>query len=397
MEEFVDIRPFADDEVPAVLERLLADPEFLQAVCRLKFKGLAAWLGWLLRPPVRRVLRGELKGVRDVAGLQKVMERYMTAMIRDSTAGFSVSGLENLEPGKAHLFIGNHRDIALDPAFTNYALYRNGFDTVRIAIGDNLLTKPYVSDLMRLNKSFIVKRSARGPRQVLKAYRDLSGYIRHSILADNASVWIAQREGRAKSGIDRTEPAIIKMLGMSRDGQSEGFAEYIRSLRIVPVSIAYELDPCDALKAAELQALAERGSYEKAAHEDVASIAISISGAKGHVHIAFGALLDGHFETPAAVAAELDRQIVANYALHATNLYAYETLHGGLSGFPAGEELLPGACGESEFKRRMRAIPADQRDQALGIYANALVGKLEMAAAGPDGGAGNGDVDAVAD
>ncbi len=373
MDQFADIRPYNDAEVSAVLEGLLADPEFIGAICRLKFKGLAGWLGLPLRALVRRVLRRELSGVNDVRTFQLVIERYMSGMIEDSTAGFSVSGLDGLEPDTPYLFMSNHRDITLDPAFTNYALWHNGFDTVRIAIGDNLLTKPYVSDLMRLNKSFIVKRSARGPREVLKAYRELSAYIRHSIQQEGANIWIAQREGRAKDGIDRTEPAIIKMLAMSQDRKQEGFGEFIASLNIVPVSISYELDPCDSLKALELHELATNGSYEKAEHEDVASIATGISGDKGQVHVAFGTPLGAGFDTPEQVAAEMDRQVIQNYCLHNTNLYAWRMLHQSDPELPLQD--LAGSCSEERFKQRMQAIPPAHRDFALGIYANAIASK----------------------
>jgi hypothetical protein len=303
-------------------------------------------------------------------------------MIEDSTAGFTVSGLEYLDPDKAYLFMSNHRDIALDPAFTSYALFNNGFDTARIAIGDNLLTTPYVSDLMRLNKSFIVKRSARGPREILKGYRTLSAYIRHSLQVESVSIWIAQREGRAKDGCDRTEPAIIKMLAISRDKQSESFADYIRGLNIVPVSISYELDPCDTLKATELHMLAEQGSYEKAEFEDVASIATGIAGDKGQVHVAFGQPLVGSYDNPDAVAAEVDRQIISNYALHATNLHAYRALHGDDAILPASETAINGACTEADFEQRMQALPAGERKYALGIYANAVTSKLRYESAG---------------
>jgi hypothetical protein len=382
MEDFTDIRPFNDTEVPGVLQRLLDDPEFLAAICKLKFKRISSWLGWPLRALVRMVLRRELAGVKDVQGLQRIIERYMTRMIEDTTAGFTVSGLEYLDPNKAYLFMSNHRDIALDPAFTSYALFNNGFDTARIAIGDNLLTTPYVSDLMRLNKSFIVRRSARGPREILKAYRNLSAYIRHSLQVESVSIWIAQREGRAKDGCDRTEPAIIKMLAMSQDKQNESFADYIRGLNIVPVSISYELDPCDTLKATELHMLVEQGSYEKAEDEDVASIATGIAGDKGQVHVAFGRPLVGSYDSPDAVAAEVDRQIICNYALHATNLYAYHALHGDDAVLPEAVTAIDGACTEADFDQRMQALGAGERQYALGIYANAVTSKLRYEPAG---------------
>ena len=365
-DKFSDIRPYTDAEVSGVLARLLADPEFIDAIAALRFGWPGRLLRWPLRALVRRALAGELAGVEDVHSFQRVVEKYLSAMIRGSTAGFTVSGLDNLAPGRASLFISNHRDIALDPAFTNYALHHNGHATVRIAIGDNLLTKPYVSDLMRLNKSFIVKRSARGPRQILEAYRHLSAYIHHSINEDEAPVWIAQREGRAKDGIDRTEPAIIKMLAMSRDKRTGSFGDHIASLNIVPMSISYELDPCDARKAAELHAVAKTGHYEKAEHEDVASIAAGIAGQKGRVHVAFGKPLGGGLDTPEAVAQALDAEIIHHYKLFGTNVHAYRLLHGTHAPLPAGEALA-GSCSQASFERRIQAMPEPHREYALGI------------------------------
>lgn len=381
MDKFADIRPYNNAEVPQVLQRLLGDAEFIEAISRLKFKDAGNLLRALLRPVVRWALKRELKGVADVKALQTVIERYMSAMIEDATSGFTVSGLEYLQPGQAYALMSNHRDITLDPAFTNYALFNNQRDTVRIAIGDNLLTKPYVSDLMRLNKSFIVKRSAKGPRQILKAYRDLSAYILHSVVEEGESIWIAQREGRAKDGVDRTEPAIIKMLAMSQDKQTQSFAEYIQTLKIVPVSISYELDPCDGLKAAELAALAETGSYEKAEDEDVASIAAGIAGDKGQVHVAFGEPLSQPLDSPEAVAAALDKAIIGNYALHDTNIYAYHRLYGAEAPLPVDTTIISGSCSEQQFHARIDALPASHRDVALGIYANAIVSKLNQQSA----------------
>ncbi len=378
MDEFSDIRPYNDEEVPGVLARLLNDPELLAAICRLRFKGWATWLGLPLRWLVKRALKRELRGVNDVAALQGIIEGYMSRMIEDTTSGFSVSGLDNLTEGGPYLFMSNHRDITLDPAFTNYALFHNGFDTVRIAIGDNLLTKPYVSDLMRLNKSFIVRRSAKGPREMLKAYKTLSAYIRHSIQVDKANIWIAQREGRAKDGIDRTEPAIIKMLSMSLDRKTESFSDFIRALRIVPVSISYELDPCDALKAAELEERQRTGQYQKSEHEDVASIAAGISGNKGLVHVAFGRPLSDDYDNPEQVAAALDQQIIANYQLHATNAYAWRMLHG--EDAPMDVAQVSARCKQPQFEERIAALPVAHRPHALAIYANAIASKLILKA-----------------
>ncbi len=224
---FAEIRPYRDEEVAEVLARLLADREFLATMAEFRLGWLARLVPGLARSLVRRRLAGEVRGVADISAMQVIIKRYMDRMIEDTTGGFSVSGLEQLDARQPYLYMSNHRDIAMDPAFTNYALHRAGRDTVRIAIGDNLLTKPWVSDLMRLNKSFIVKRSVSGPRELLASSKNLANYIQHSILQEHAPVWIAQREGRAKDGVDRTEPAVIKMLGMSRDKASQSFGEHI--------------------------------------------------------------------------------------------------------------------------------------------------------------------------
>jgi len=379
---FVDIRPYRDAEVPAVLRSLLGDRELLDAIASLRLGKVAALAPALCRPAVRWYLGRQLRGVRDVHGMQMVIKHYVEKVIADTTAGFSVSGLDNLDPSRPWLFMSNHRDIVMDPAFTNYALHRGGHQTVRIAIGDNLLSKPWVSDLMRLNKSFIVKRSPGSGRELLAASRHLANYIRMSLQEERAPVWIAQREGRAKDGIDRTEPAVIKMLAMSRDKQVESFSDVVNALGIVPVSISYELDPCDELKARELYLRKTTGSYAKAEQEDVMSIARGIAGGKGRVHVAFGAPLVGDFADADQVAAEIDRQVVALYCLHPTNLHAWRMLHGEALNLPGDLVLEAGSCSRAGFEARMEALPAEHRPFALAIYANAVASKLALADAG---------------
>ncbi|MBP6382089.1 MAG: 1-acyl-sn-glycerol-3-phosphate acyltransferase [Pseudomonadales bacterium] len=374
-DRFAQIRPYNDDEVRGVLDRLLRNAEFTDAITRLRFPLAGRMVGALLRPVVRLYLGRQLADVASVAGFQQVVEKYMTAMIEASTGEFTVSGLERLDPSRACLFIGNHRDIALDPAFVNYALYANGRDTVRIAIGDNLLTKDYAADLMRLNKSFIVRRSTKGPRQMLAALQELSGYIRHSLLEERSSIWIAQREGRAKDGWDRTEPAIIKMLCISRARETP-LAEHVRALNIVPVSISYEWDPCDAAKARELYLRATAGGYEKEEHEDVASIARSITAPKGAVHVSFGEPLAADFAGPDEVAAEIDRQVMALYRVQASNLAALRMLHGRLPQGYADDAAL--AAADTELRARLDALPAEHRPYLIAMYANPLLNRAAL-------------------
>lgn len=358
---FDDIRPYRDEEVPTVLARVLADKEFLDALVRFRFPSFPAVLLKALRPIVHWQLKKQTNTVHDVKSFQAVIEKYMQHMITSTSAGLTVSGLENLDAQRAYLFISNHRDIAMDPAFTNWALWHNGMDTVRIAIGDNLLTKPFASDLMRLNKSFLVKRGETAPKKIYVALKQLSAYIHHSIVNEKSSVWIAQREGRAKDGLDRTEEAIIKMFAISKP-KEQAFADFIRELNIVPVSISYEWDPCDVAKARELYEKATHGSYQKDTHEDVQSIAAGIAGDKGRVHVSFGEVLRADFDTPEAVAAEIDRQVIGNYKLFPSNYLAAKALG---DETPLQNELFAQA-----FDQRFANCPEQYRPFWLTMYAN---------------------------
>ena len=381
---YSDIRPYRDEEIQFAVRRLLAACEFLDVIARWRLGAFAGLLSWLTRPLVRWFLAYELRNVTDVKSMQMVIKLYMDRMIAKSSSGFSVSGLASLAEHEPYLYMSNHRDIAMDPAFTNYALHRAGRETARVAIGDNLLSKQWVSDLMRLNKSFIVKRSLSGPREFLAATKVLSAYINDSMTEEGVSVWLAQREGRAKDGRDKTEPAIVKMLAMSRNKKEMDFKQHIKALNIVPVAISYELDPCDALKAAELYQLDTLGSYEKGEQEDVASIGQGIAGSKGHVHVSFGVPLDADVAadlgSPESVAAEVDRQVFELYCLHPTNLYAYRMLHGEEAVVPDGLHFEDGVCTRSDFEDRINAMPEAHRPYALGIYANVVNNKLNLAA-----------------
>lgn len=378
-DSFADIRPYRDEELAAVLQNLLHSSEFLDVVCQWKFGALTRFFPGFCRFFLRLLLRRQLRKIVNVRDMQLVIESYMDKMIDRSSSGFSCSGLVELPAQKAFLYMSNHRDIAMDPAFTNYALHRAGRDTCRIAIGDNLLTKPWVADLMRLNKSFIVKRSLTAPRQLLAAAKNLAQYIEHSLQEEGESIWLAQREGRAKDGLDKTEPAIIKMLALARNKAESTFAAHIAKLAIVPVAISYELDPCDALKAAELYQRDSSGGYEKGEQEDLASIGRGIVGDKGCVHVSFGLPLAKHLDTPAAVADEIDRQVTSMYCLHPTNLYAYKMLHGEDVVIPKDIYLEEGECSRVEFEARIHAMPVQHQSYALAIYANPLASKLKRA------------------
>src|SRR5690606_19273710 len=267
-----------------------------------------------------------------------------------------------------------------------YMLYHQGFDTLQIAIGDNLLKRPFLTRLMKLNKSFIVKRSVQG-RDKLAASKQLSAYIRHCI-GNGQNVWIAQREGRAKDGIDKTEAAIIKMLHLSgrkeADGQEVPLRESMARLHIVPVSISYEFDPCDQLKATELHAIDTSGRFEKDENTDVNSILAGMVGWKGAIHVSFGEPLQvAGMATAEGVAELIDRQVVGNYRLQLGNYLALQKLRADYMDFATLPDLFGVSAGKVEQKRqeleqRLQDMPAELAPYVLAMYANPVIRKAEL-------------------
>ena len=359
--DFDDIRPYNDQEVKPALSRLLNDKECIRVITRLRFSRWPKWSQPLLAGAVKFFFKRELSSIDSIDKVQSAIERYLGKVINETVTALSHSGLEQLDPSKPYLFISNHRDIVFDPALVNWLLYQNGFQTLRIAIGDNLLTKPFVEDLMRLNKSFIVNRSATSAREKFKAAKHLSAYINHSINEENSSVWIAQREGRAKDGNDKTNSAVMSMLALCKP-KPQALGEFIEQLNIVPVSISYEWDACDALKARELHLQATEGAYEKAEHEDASSIARGITGNKGRVHVTFGTPLAGDFADSEAIAHALDEQIIHQYQLHPSNYSAYQA---------QGHSLAEGEIADdAAWQAHISAIEPEYRPYVIAMYAN---------------------------
>lgn len=375
MDQFDSIRPYNDSEVATVLQRLLADVDFLSMITQYRFPVASRYIGWLLRPLIARKLHHELSQVNSVAALQERIESYVERSITQATDGISFSGIEHLQTGQAHLYLANHRDIVMDPAFVNYALFQAKHSTPRIAIGDNLLQRPFVSDLMRINKSFIVHRSLTNRREKLTAFQLLSAYINHSILQDNESIWIAQAEGRAKDGDDRTESAILRMFHLSR--KTEDFQDVIASLRLTPVAISYEYDPCDIAKARELYILASTGEYTKQVGEDDASIALGITGYKGRVHVHFCPVLDTGFTDAKQLALLIDQQIWRDYRLFPVHYLAWAVWQQRDTSLevPAITEVFEREeiiTAEQEWQRRLAACPVEHRPYLIMQYAMPL-------------------------
>ena len=354
---FDDIRPCRDNEVVSELAKITADPAVVDGLLRFRYPLLSRVAPFILRPLARMKLRAAVSHITNVAQFQDLVADFMRHMIATTTDGVTYEGFDKLDRDRGYLFISNHRDISLDPAFVDMALHENGLRTVRIAIGDNLLKMPAATSLMRLNKSFIVKRSVTSPREKLKEITKLSQYIGLS-LREGKSIWIAQREGRAKDGNDRTDATVLKMFHVYGRQLKVPFAEYLRDLNIVPVSISYEFDPGDVAKARELYEKALYGSYHKTPLEDIRSIIDGIKGYKGHVSIVAGEPITGGFETPEELAQLIDRFIYTHYKMYAPTLIAAG----------AGQNAVSEAD-RQRFSARMAECPAELKERVLSMYA----------------------------
>jgi hypothetical protein len=384
MNQFDDIRPYRDSEVPAVIARLIADNEFIDLLLSRRLPKLWHLMSWLLKPVARPLLKRNLRNltadVANVADFQNHVKVGLQNSLDKTTDGYAFGGLDQLDPNQAYLFISNHRDIALDPAMVNLALHTVGLDTVRIAIGDNLLSKPFASDLMRVNRSFIVKRSVEGRREKLEALKKLSAYIRQSVAEDKASCWIAQAEGRAKDGNDRTETALLKMLALSKT-KEQSFSEAIGQLKLMPVSISYEYDPCIIEKTKELYA-AERGEdYKKSEFEDLDSIQKGFLGYKGRVQVNFGDVIANNFDTAEDLAVEVNRQIYSLYQIFPSNIVAWQMQQGkDANALDQLKQQWPDedwGHAEAKFERHLQTVPAEQRSLVIDAYASPVKNQLD--------------------
>ena len=321
--EFDTIRPFEPEELPEVYERLLADKQFQQVVAYL-YPGVPL-----------EALAAKMKGCATSLDFQKAFcYGFLEDLLRKASKGCDMD-VRQIDTSHRYTFVSNHRDIVLDSALLDKLLIDAGFTTTcEIAIGDNLLSLPWVKDLVRVNKSFIVERSLQ-PRQMLLASKRLSEYMHFAIAQKNENIWIAQREGRAKDSDDRTQPAILKMMAMGGEGTAR---ERLMQLHIVPLAISYEFDPCDFLKAAEFQLKRDVEGWKKSAQDDIVSMRTGIMGFKGRIHYQCAPCIDNFLENldPSVpktgffdvVAAHIDAEIHRNYRLYPSNFIAWDMLDG---------------------------------------------------------------------
>lgn len=380
LEEFDDIRPYRDEEVPAVIGGLLDNDDLIALLTRYDAPRLSRIAPWFARWWARHKLRTAFGGVASIEEFQDRIAPWAKRIVDETMTSFECTGIERLDLSRACLFISNHRDIAGDSMLVDHVLHDRGEDTVCIAVGDNLVQRDFATDLMKLNKSFFIRRSGDSRRNVYAALLESSRFI-NNVLAEGDSVWIAQAQGRAKNGMDVTDPALIRMLSLAQ--RKRPFADVIRDLRIVPVTLSYEYDPCDTLKARELHAIATEGRYVKPAGEDLVSLARGLSGFKGRVCLAFGEVLADDYDSAEAVAQELDRRILENLRLFPVNIEALRKLaadHAAepwLGAWRALEPTIDPGATDPELERRLAECPAVFRKQLLAIYANPVLNKRD--------------------
>ena len=322
LSKFDEIRPFEPNELPEVFDRLIADAQF------------RAVLGYLYPGVPVDAIAAKMRQCRTNLDFQKAFcYGFLKDLLKKASTGCDMNAAA-IDTAGRYTFVSNHRDIVLDSALLDMLLIDSGFNTTcEIAIGDNLLAAPWIKDLVRVNKSFIVLRSA-GIREMLANSKRMSEYMHVVIGEKHDNVWIAQREGRAKDSDDRTQSSILKMMAMGGEGSA---VERLRQLHIVPLAISYEYDPCDWLKAQEFQLKRDIEGWTKSKADDVMSMQTGIMGYKGRIHYHCAPCIDEWLpsiaDTPKGelfevVAQHIDKEIHSNYSLFANNYIALDMLNG---------------------------------------------------------------------
>lgn len=321
--EFDAIRPFEPEELPEVMERLIADPQFRMV------------MGYVFADVPFDALAAKMRQCKDNLSFQYTFPYvFLKQLIAKASTGCDMDH-SSIDLNKRYTFISNHRDIVLDSALLDVLLFdAKCTTTCEIAIGDNLLAAPWIKDLVRVNKSFIVERSV-GIREMLASSKRLSEYMHFVIAHKHENIWIAQREGRAKDSNDRTQEALLKMMAMGGEGS---VADRLRQLHLVPLAISLEYDPCDWLKASEFQLKRDIEGWKKTRQDDVESMRTGIMGYKGQIHYHCAPCIDSFLDTLsadmpkgevfAAVAQHIDKCIHANYRLYPNNFIALDKLNG---------------------------------------------------------------------
>ena len=375
--DFDSIRPYSEEEALEAILRISRHPA-LPTISKYLFP----------RQPAGTLAK-MLRNVNSIDEFQDtIMMGAVSAILAKTSEGFTYSGIENLLDLKEKKFIAlsNHRDIVLDPSLIQYLMKDNGLPYSEICVGNNLLSSQLIEDLMRSNRMIKVIRGI-SARALYLCSQNLSAYIRNSVTTGSSAVWIAQREGRTKDGLDTTEQGLLKMFDMSGKGS---FAENFEELNILPFSISYEYESCDIKKAREILIKRTTGTYVKKKKEDLHSILTGIRQQKGHIHITVGKALT---RDEIAAAAELngndkyqsirhtlDRRIIEGYKLFKTNFMAYDMMNGtnrflGVKYLPEDVALFEKYITHKINKTELRLDRAALRDIFLHIYGNPVVSK----------------------
>lgn len=370
---FDAIRCYDKEEIPAVLERLSNDKHFINLLSTI----------YPLLP--KELIKQRLVSFDNADDFQKIMVYpFLQYLEANLTKGIKLLGLDKIDKNRSYLYVSNHRDIILDSTLLCGKLIENGMDTVEIAIGDNLLVFSWIEDLVRLNKSFIVRRNP-GAKQMLESSRLLSAYMAYTINEKKHSIWIAQREGRAKDSDDRTQESLLKMFNMGGTGT---FTENLAALHICPLSISYEYDPCDYLKAKEFQQKRDNPDHKKSPQDDLLNMKTGVMGFKGRVvyRIAgeisdeimqLGEEIQNRNELVAAIASLIDAKIHSNYEIYKVNKIAYDMLHESTE-YRKSYTLLDKLDFEKYVEMQINKIDLENKDvdflkiKILEMYANPL-------------------------
>ena len=375
MDPFKDIRPYSDSEAASVLQSLASNPSVLKAFVGLQFPSMLSKMPFI-EFFAKQKLNSYLTTINTIDDYQMIFKNLMEKVIEKSISSFQVNGLDCLNKDDNYLYISNHRDISLDAALLAFHLHQSGFRTFNIAVGNNLMEESWASDLFRLNKSFIIQRAGGTKKEIYSNLSLASQFIQYSIFENNTSVWIAQKQGRAKDGMDNTDPALLKMIHLSTR-KSQSAASYFNSLKVVPVSISYEYDPNDQLKAKELDVLQTKKQYVKKKDEDLKSIADGITGKKGNVIINLTKPMnfteDDNYQS---ISEKITSSIISSYKLQATNFAACNLLKIDLKQDAYSTEEI--AHAEKKLEARCQFLGTGARSKLLEQYANPAIRQMQI-------------------
>ena len=377
--EYDEIRPYLPEELPQVFEELIADPEF-QAAMGYAFQGM----------PFENIAAAMRASKNNIEFQKALVYPFLKGALQKLSSGLTVS-YDNKEHMAKSLCISNHRDIIMDSALLCIVFIETVGNTVEIAIGDNLLIRPWIKKLVRVNRSFIVQRSA-SIREMLASSKRLSSYMHLTITERNQPIWLAQREGRAKDSNDRTQEGLIKMLSMYSTGD---IIDALKVLNIAPTTISYEYDPCDYLKAKEFQQKRDNPEWKKAPQDDLINMKTGMFGYKGGIHYHIADCINdeidaidrslGKNEKTAAVARIIDRHIHSNYKFWPINYYFYELLTGDTR-FAGNVTADDKAKLDAYLQGQVAKVDLPDRDDAfcrtkiLEMYANPVINYLKACA-----------------